>query len=250
VDAVRVELSGPVMNVTLCRPEQRNAQTPATWRALAAAGAAMTNEIRIVILRAEGPSFSAGLDRAMMTPEGVPGEGSLLALMSDSDEALQGFISDAQAGFTWWHDVDALTVAVVEGHAIGAGMQLALACDLIIAGRQAQFAMRETSLGLVPDLAGTSPLVRRVGYHRAIELCATGRMVAAEEALRIGLIEDLVDDPEAAVGAMTTQLLASPPGSLRALKPLLRNAITAAPQDQRAAERIAQISRLRAISTQ
>jgi enoyl-CoA hydratase/carnithine racemase len=210
----------------------------------------MTNEIRIVILRAEGPSFSAGLDRAMMTPEGVPGEGSLLALMSDSDEALQGFISDAQAGFTWWHDVDALTVAVVEGHAIGAGMQLALACDLIIAGRQAQFAMRETSLGLVPDLAGTSPLVRRVGYHRAIELCATGRMVAAEEALRIGLIEDLVDDPEAAVGAMTTQLLASPPGSLRALKPLLRNAITAAPQDQRAAERIAQISRLRAISTQ
>ncbi len=250
MDAVRVELSGPVMNVTLCRPEQRNAQTPATWRALAAAGAAMTNEIRIVILRAEGPSFSAGLDRAMMTPEGVPGEGSLLALMSDSDEALQGFISDAQAGFTWWHDVDALTVAVVEGHAIGAGMQLALACDLIIAGRQAQFAMRETSLGLVPDLAGTSPLVRRVGYHRAIELCATGRMVAAEEALRIGLIEDLVDDPEAAVGAMTTQLLASPPGSLRALKPLLRNAITAAPQDQRAAERIAQISRLRAISTQ
>lgn len=249
MDAVRVELSGPVMHVTLCRPEQRNAQTPATWRALAAAGASLTDDVRLVILRAEGPSFSAGLDRAMMTPEGVPGEGSLLALMSDSDEALQEFISDAQAGFIWWQDVDALTVAVVDGHAIGAGMQLALACDLIIAGPRAQFAMRETSLGLVPDLAGTSPLVRRVGYHRAIELCATGRMVAADEALRIGLVEYSVDDPETGAVALAEQLLVSPPGSLRALKPLLRNAVTAAPHDQRAAERIAQISRLRAIST-
>lgn len=249
MDAVRVDRLGPVLHVTLCRPEQRNAQSPATWRALAAAGSAVTDDVLLVILHAEGPSFSAGLDRAMMTPEGVPGEGSLLALMSDSDEVLAGFIQDAQAGFTWWHDVDALTVAVVNGHAIGAGMQLALACDLIIAGPLAQFAMRETSLGLVPDLAGTSPLVRRVGFHRALEICATGRFVSAEEALRIGLVEDLADDPEVAAQALTEQLLATPPGALRALKPLLRHAVTASPKDQRAAEALAQIARLRAIGT-
>jgi enoyl-CoA hydratase/carnithine racemase len=249
VDEVHVEISGPVMHVTLCRPEQRNAQTPATWRALAAAGAAVSDDVRLVILRAEGPSFSAGLDRAMLTPEGVPGEESLLSLMSDTDEALEGFISDAQAGFTWWHDVDAMTVAIVNGHAIGAGMQLALACDVIIAGPQAQFAMRETSLGLVPDLAGTSPLVQRVGFNRALEICATGRLVSAEEAFRIGLVENLADDPDAAAQALSETLLATPAGALRALKPLLRHAVKAAPEDQRAAERVAQIARLRSINT-
>lgn len=249
MDPVRVEVAGPVMHVTLCRPEQRNAQTPATWRALAAVGAELSDDVRLVILGAEGQSFSAGLDRAMMTPQGVAGEGSLLTLMSESDEVLQRFITDAQAAFTWWHDVDAMTLAVVNGHAIGAGMQLALACDMIIAGPMAQFAMRETSLGLVPDLAGTQPLVQRVGFHRALEICATGRLISAQEALRIGLVEQLVDDPDAAAQALSETLLATPAGALRALKPLLRHAVSAEPGDQRSAERTAQIARLRSMNT-
>lgn len=237
------------MHITLCRPEQRNAQSPATWRAFAEAGKAVDEGIRVVILSAEGPSFSAGLDRAMMTPDGIPGEGSFLQLLDEDDQALEAFIVAAQSGFTWWHEVDAITVAVVDGHAIGAGMQLALACDVIVAGPQAQFAMRETSLGLVPDLAGTFPLVHRVGYHRALELCATGRFVGADEALRIGLIEFVEDDPTAAATSLAEQLIATPPGALRALKPLLRNALTATPEGQRTAERAAQITRLRSFGT-
>jgi enoyl-CoA hydratase/carnithine racemase len=249
VDGVRVDVAGSVMHVTLCRPEQRNAQSPATWRALANAGQAVTEDIRVVVLSAEGPSFSAGLDRAMMTPDGIAGEGSLLQLLHEDDEALEAFIVAAQAGFTWWHDVDAITIAVVDGHAIGAGMQLALACDVIIAGPNAQFAMRETSLGLVPDLAGTFPLVQRVGYHRALELCASGRFLASDEALRIGLVEFVDVDAAAKATALAEQFVAAPPGALRALKPLLRNALNATPREQRAAERAAQITRLRAIAT-
>ena len=76
-----------------------------------------------------------------------------------------------------------MSIAAVQGHAIGAGFQLALACDLRVVADDVQFAMRETSLGLVPDLTGTHPLVGLVGYARALEICVTGRFVHAEEAV-------------------------------------------------------------------
>ena len=140
-----------------------------------------------MVLRGEGASFSAGLDRRMLTPEGVPGEESLLTLATYDDQQIDAFIAQAQAAFAWWHRVPQVTVALVQGHAIGAGFQLALACDVMIVADDAKLAMRETSLGLVPDLAGTAPLVSRVGYSRAFEICARGRYVEADEAVRIGL---------------------------------------------------------------
>ena len=112
----------------------------------------------------------------MLAPGGMPGEPDLLRLAaasSDLDATIAGF----QRGFTVWGDLRAVVVAVVQGHAIGAGFQLALAADLRLLADDAQLAMRETSLGLVPDLGGTAPLVRLVGYARALEICATGRFV-------------------------------------------------------------------------
>ena len=78
---------------------------------------------------------------------------------------------------------------------MGAGFQLALACDLRVAADDARFCMREPALGLVPDLAGTKPLVELVGYARALEMCATARWVAAAEAARIGLVDAVVPRP-------------------------------------------------------
>ena len=187
MDHVRIERVGDAVHVTLCNPEARNAQTPATWRRLASVPQLLTPEVRAVVLRGEGVSFSAGLDRRMISPEGVPGEESLLSLATYDDEQIDAFIAQAQAAFSWWHDVPQVTVALVQGHAIGAGFQLALACDVMIVADDAKLAMRETSLGLVPDLAGTAPLVSRVGYSRAFEICARGRYVEADEAVRIGL---------------------------------------------------------------
>jgi len=243
---LRVERSGPVMTITLDRPERRNSQAPSLWSALAEVGEGLSPAVRVVVIRAEGPSFSAGLDRAMLTPQGAPGEPSVLALaagaVADGGAELEDAIARFQRGFAIWAQVPAITIAAVQGHAIGAGFQLALACDLRVVADDVAFAMRETSLGLVPDLAGTSPLVRSVGYARALEICVTGRFVGAAEAVAIGLASVAVprQDLDAAARDLADAILQAPQAAVRELKPLLRNAIDASRTDQLKAERKAQ----------
>lgn len=248
---ISVREKANVLTIELNRPEARNAQTPAMWTALAAVGAAiMANpaDIAVVVIRGAGPSFSAGLDRRMFTPEGVPGQTSLAALIGLPDAELDAAIADFQRGFTWQRSVRPLTVAAVHGHAIGAGFQLALACDLIIAAPDATFAMRETSLGLVPDLGGTGPLVRAVGLARATDICATGRIVDATEAERLGLVVRVAEDLTAAVESYAETIAATPPGAVADLLPLLAAAVDNDPHQHLAAERRAQIARLRALT--
>lgn len=156
-DGVRLTVDGSIATVTLTNPDKRNAQSPALWRALADAGKSLPGSVRVVVLRAEGLSFSAGLDRQAFTPEGFDGEPSFIDLARGSDDVLDDTIAEYQEAFTWWRRSDIITVAAVQGHAIGAGFQLALACDLRIAAEDVQLSMRETSLGLVPDLTGTHP---------------------------------------------------------------------------------------------
>ncbi|MEV7556769.1 enoyl-CoA hydratase/isomerase family protein [Streptomyces sp. NPDC048331] len=246
-DGVRLTVDDTVATVTLTNPAKRNAQSPALWRALAEAGRLLPGTVRIVVLRGEGKSFSAGLDRQAFTPEGFEGEPSFLDLARGSDELLDSTIAEYQEAFTWWRRNDIISVAAVQGHAIGAGFQLALACDLRVVADDVQFAMRETSLGLVPDLTGTQPLTSLVGYARALEICATGRFVHAEEAERVGLANLVVpaDELDAAVQDLTTALLAPARDAVIETKTLLRSAQDRSYDDQRAAERAAQARRLR-----
>lgn len=243
---VRVERAGSTLRVTLASPDNRNAQSPATWRRLAAIEGLVEPDIRAVVIDAEGKSFSAGLDRRMLTPEGIPGETSLLA---QPDADVERVIEGIQAAFTWWRRTPALTVALVHGHAIGAGFQLALACDLMVVADDALLAMRETSLGLVPDLAGTAPLVERVGYSRALEICATGRYVDAEEAVRLGIAVARVPQHEwtAWLDGLLAPVTAALPGAVSELKWLLQGAAQA--PDQPARERAAQARRLAELRT-
>jgi enoyl-CoA hydratase/carnithine racemase len=236
--------------VVLDRPAQRNAQTPATWRALATVGASLPAGVRVVVLRAEGASFSAGLDRRMLTPEGVAGEPSFGALASLPAEDLDATLASFQAAFTCWREPGRISVAAVQGHAVGAGFQLALAADLRLLAGDAQLAMRETSLGLVPDLGGTGPLVELVGYPRALEICVTGRWIHAEEAVRLGLAELVVPRAEldAATADLVAALLAAPASAVAETVQLLRTAACLRPDEQRAAERAAQGRRLRAMA--
>jgi enoyl-CoA hydratase/carnithine racemase len=246
---LRVEQSGPVLTMTLDSAQRRNAQAPSLWAALADVGGSLDPSVRVVVVRAEGPSFSAGLDRAMLTPAGATGEPSILALAAGAVGPLEDAIDEFQRGFSIWAQVPAITIAAVQGHAIGAGFQLALACDLRIVADDVAFAMRETSLGLVPDLAGTSPLVGSVGYARALEICATGRFVGAQEAVAIGLAAVAVpgDQLDATVLELADAILSAPQAAVRELKPLLRNAIDASPADQLRAEREAQARLLTAM---
>ncbi len=232
----------------LDRADKRNAQTPATWRALAAVGDHLPAGTRVVVLRSAGPSFSAGIDLRTFTPEGVDGEKLLEQIAALDDPAVSDLIAGFQRAFSWWHDRDDdITVAAVQGAAVGAGFQLALACDLRVCSTDARFAMRETSLGLVPDLAGTHPLVRAVGYGRALELCATGRWLPADEAQSWGLVSAVGDDLDTLVGATVAGLLAAPEASLRATKGVLRAAMTQDAVTQRRTEREAQIGLLRGL---
>ena len=266
-DGVRVSDHGDFLEVTLCSPENRNAQDPNTWRALAEVANEVTAQTRVVILNALGVSFSAGLHKKMWGAASVDGglardagadaaagepaqHETLTSLVRHDDETMDRFIQHAQSAFTWWANSPAITIASVQGHAVGAGFQLALGCDLIIAADDAQFAMRETIMGIVPDLGGTWPLVKRIGYSRALEICATGRFVTAKEALEIGLVDRVA--PLAQLGAATEQLrheLSSAPiDAVRSLKQLLRAAEVSTKPEQLHLERAMQIQRLRSFT--
>ncbi|MER6561717.1 enoyl-CoA hydratase/isomerase family protein [Streptomyces sp. NPDC001027] len=246
-DGVRLTVDDSLATVTLDNPAKRNAQSPAMWRALTEAGRLLPGSVRVVVLRGEGQSFSAGLDRQMFTPEGIEGELSFMDLARSGDAELDAAIAGFQEGFTWWRRNDVVSIAAVQGHAIGAGFQLALACDLRVVADDVQFAMRETSLGLVPDLTGTHPLVSLVGYGRAVEICLTGRFVHAEEAVSTGLanIAVPVRDLDATVRELATAILSAPREAVIETKALLRGACDRTYDDQRAAERAAQARRLR-----
>lgn len=241
-------VDGACATITLNRPDVLNAQVPSTWRALRQIGQALSPDVRVVIVRGAGRAFSAGLDRRMFGGEAIPGEPGLTALLDGDGDAM---IDEFQQGFVWLADPARVSIAVVHGHAIGAGFQLALACDLRVATPEARFTMAETSLGLVPDLTGTLPLVRAVGYARAAEICLTGRRVDAEEALRIGLVNTVVpaEQLESTVDELVAALCKPLPGAARETLALLAKAADGATLDeQRAAERAAQLRRIRELA--
>jgi enoyl-CoA hydratase/carnithine racemase len=239
-------VDGVVATVVLDRPDVRNAQTPAMWHALREIGQNLPDEVRVVVLRGSGQSFSAGLDRAMLDP--ATGDvGRLLAL---DDEAVSEAIDRYQQGFTWLRDPRFVSIAAVQGYAIGAGFQLALSCDLRVLTEDAQFCMKESALGLVPDLTGTKPLVETVGYARALEICATARMVGAAEAVDIGLALTAVpaDRLDATVADLVAALTAPLAGAVTETKRLLQSAAATDLEQQRRLEREAQTRRFRELA--
>jgi enoyl-CoA hydratase/carnithine racemase len=243
---IRAGRDGAVLTVTLDRPDQLNAQTPATWAALAAVGDALDPEVRVVVVRGEGRAFSAGLDRSLFDADPAT-TGGLGELGRMPAEQAQARIAGYQAGFRWLRSPGIVSVAAVQGHAIGAGLQLALACDLRVLTEDAQLRLPEATLGLVPDLTGTSNLVELVGYARALEICLTGRAVRAAEAQAIGLANVVVPAAEldATVADLVAALTAPPVAAARATAALVRSAVRNDPATQDAAERAAQVLRLR-----
>lgn len=244
---LQLDVRDAVATVTLNRPERRNAQTPQMWIGLRDIGRALPGTVRVVVLRGAGSSFSAGLDLAMFTPAGIPGEKSFAEMAALPEGEALALIASYQAAFTWWRRPDLVSIAAVQGHAVGAGFQLALACDLRVLAEDATLTMAETSRGLVPDLGGTRPLVELVGFPRALEICATGRRVGAREAAALGLAEAVVpvDDLDAAVADLVAAVLAAPRDAVIETKALLAGALSGTPEKQLAAEREAQLRRLR-----
>ena len=244
---LRLDIAGAVATITLSRPERRNAMTPRVWRGLAGIGADLPSEVRVVVVRGAGPSFCSGIDLRMFSGEGVPGEDPP---PSAADPGFESWVAGCQEGYLWLRHPGIVSIAAVHGHAIGAGFQLALACDLRILADDAKLCMKEPALGLVPDLTGTKPLVDIVGLPRAIELCLTARTLSAAEAGTLRLAELLVPAAEldGAVADLTAALLEVDAETARATKRLLLQAGANTLEQQAAAERAAQAALLRARS--
>jgi enoyl-CoA hydratase/carnithine racemase len=242
-DGLRLAIDGAVATVTLGRPERRNAMTPAVWLGLAQIGVSLPGEVRVVVVRGDGPSFCAGIDLKVLAGA-ARGES---AVTGPDDADFEEQVAGYQAGYLWLRDPSIVSVAAVQGHAIGAGFQLALACDLRILADDARLCMKEPALGLVPDLTGTKPLVDIVGLPRAIELCLTARTITAAEALMLRLAELVVPAAEldAAISDLIAALLAIDPTAARATKALLQQAPGNSLAEQAAAERRAQAGLLR-----
>ena len=230
--------------VTLSRPSRRNAMTPRMWHGLAAIGRGLPPEVRVVVVRGDGPSFSSGIDLRLLSGDGAD---EADAIPSPADPGFEDWVASCQEGYRWLRSPSLISVAAVRGHAIGAGFQLALGCDLRVLADDAMLCMKEPSLGLVPDLMGTKPLVDIAGLPRALELCLTGRSVTAAEAAQLRLAELVVPaaDLDAAVADLVAALLAVDPATARATKELLTQAAGNTVDQQAAAERRAQAALLR-----
>lgn len=195
--------------ITLDRPAQRNAFD---WEMLRRFGSAVDDlearpEVRVVIIRsALERVFIAGGDIAVMRD-------------LDRDEGVR-FVRAGQNLLSRLESSRLVFIAAIKGFALGGGFELALACDLVVAGADAQFGMPETTIGLLPGWGGTQRLVRTVTPQRARELVYTGRRITASEAETLGVITSLVapEDVDDQALSLARAVLCSSPTAVRHAK--------------------------------
>jgi enoyl-CoA hydratase len=202
---ILVERRGRVGLVTLNRPEALNALNKATLDELVAAVSGMDADpgVGAVVLTGSGKAFAAGADIKEMASKGY-------MEMYDAD------------WFRGWEDLTRLRiplVAAVSGFALGGGCELAMMCDIIIAGDNAKFGQPEINLGVLPGMGGSQRLTRAVGKAKAMDMILTGRFIGAEEAERSGLVSRVVpaeDTVEEALKAAEVIAAKSKPAAMLA----------------------------------
>jgi crotonobetainyl-CoA hydratase len=219
MSGILTEKRDAILEITIDRPKA-NAIDSASSRALGEAFAAFRDddEIRVAIVTGSGDRFfSAGWDLKAAAVEG-----------DTEDWGAGGF-----AGLTELFDLDKPVIAAVNGYAAGGGLELALACDLIVAVRGAQLFLPEVRLGFVADAGGVLRLPKRLPRALAMEMLLTGRRMDAEEAARWGLVNRVVDRDELMPAAreLAAEIIIGAPLAVRATK-----AIVAATEDLSAAE--------------
>ena len=226
-DVLQVELRDGIAVLTINRPDKLNALNQEVFAALASAVARIESDaaIRGVIVTGAGAkAFVAGADIAEMadqTPAGAEARSRR-----------------GQAVFRRLERCGKPVVAAVNGFALGGGCELAMACHLRVAGRNAKFGQPEVKLGILPGYGGTVRLPRLVGRGRALDILLTARMVEAEEVLRIGLCDRVVE-PDAVVAeaeALLRGILAMGPQAVRQVIEAVDAGFTAGVDDALAGE--------------
>ena len=222
-ETIRFTRDGHVARLVLNRPERLNAFTITMWRELADLGSRLLadpDDVRALIVIGEGRAFSSGIDTSVFS------EGAGDDLLDSNAEAprhhdavVDGILR-TQDAYTWLEEVPFATIAAVRGYALGAGLQLALACDIRVAAHGTKVGLLEFKYGIIPDLGGTQRLPRLIGPGRAKELIFTAARIDADEAERIGALDRVVADEELepTVDELAEKIAAQPPLALRAAK--------------------------------
>ena len=228
---LRYDVQDGIATVTLDRPEKNNAismEMRADFRALA--DELYTNEsVRVAIITGGGKAFSVGADVSTF----------------ETDWNTPVFRANTRLLTNFFNELEALekpVIAAINGTCVGGGLELAMACDLRVAARSARFGLPENNLGLIPGVGGCSRLVKLVGFGRAKELVLTGEIITAEDALRHGLVNRVVDDGalSAEARALAERLRGKAPQALGIAKRVLQNCVSADLQSGRTVESFGQ----------
>src|SRR5215510_6618757 len=186
---VLVEIKAPVATIMLNKPERLNAVDVEVWEGIREAAIAVDAApgVRAVVLEGAGGAFCAGLDVKA---------GSTLDRLDESPPAaamlrIRHHLAHLQECFTRLERVRAPVIAAIQRVCFGAGMELALCCDIRIAAEATVFAIPEVQLGIIPDMGGTQRLPRTIGIGMAKELIYSARRFDAAEALRIGFVNHI-----------------------------------------------------------
>ena len=204
-----VEIEQGLATVTINRPKALNALNPETINELRQAFTGLEQDatVQVVLLTGSGEkAFVAGADIA--------------AMQEMTPIAARTFALEGQATMSIIENLSKPVIAVVNGFALGGGCELAMACDIRVAGEKAKFGQPEVGLGVIPGFAGTQRLARLIGKGRAKELVFTGDMVDAQEAWRLGLVNKVLPQDEllAAARKMASKIASQGPVAVRLSK--------------------------------
>ncbi len=207
---VIVTRDGPVGTVTLNRPDKRNALDLAMRRAIADAVAALDADaaIRAIVITGGDSVFAAGADLNLLVDKGAQQ------------------VADIDLGQYWAPVANSRTptIAAVSGFALGAGCELAMMCDFIVADSSARFGQPELAVGIMPGAGGTQRLLRAVGRPVAAMLLLTGEQLTGERAWQLGLVAELADEGQALARAqaLAKKVTRMPPKAVAATRRVLR----------------------------
>ncbi len=234
MNTLRLEVDGHVGRLVLDRPDKLNSFTVEMWHELRSLGQELLadpGDIRALIVTGEGRAFSSGIDTTVFS------DGNVQLGVDDvgarhADPVVDG-IMRTQEAYSWLEEVPFATIAAVRGYALGAGLQIALACDMRIFARGTSVGLLEMKYGILPDLGGTQRLPRLVGPGKAKELIFTSARIEAEEAHRIGLCEQLVSDEELeqAANTLAQRIADQPPLAVRYAKRAINASFDVAIED-------------------
>jgi enoyl-CoA hydratase/carnithine racemase len=214
-----VEIDHHIAWLTLNRPEKRNVMGLAFFEQIAEwfDGFVRDPGIRVVVIKAEGKSFSAGTDLE---------EAATLLGQSTADgrDSMHKKIMELQGCFTKIEQCRKPVIAAIHGHCIGGGVDLICACDIRLAAKDAIFSIRETRMGIIADVGTLQRLPHIIGHGWVRELALTGRDFNAQEALQMGLITRICDDRPTLVREaekLAAQIAACPPLTVQGTKEVI-----------------------------